>query len=95
VARRFGLDLAPLVGYASSLPYRIDSSSVLDRFGWLATQEAVVSVGLVANKIDIPFVSFCSGEFTYPFRFGPSTAMCRMLARGTTGDHHSIKRMGV
>jgi len=95
VSTEVGRDLAPLVVTPSSLPYRIDSSSVLTGFGLLATSGAFVSVGLVGNKIDIPLFPFVAGEFTYHGSFWANYSdLQEVLALAQQGKiQHSIKRI--
>jgi propanol-preferring alcohol dehydrogenase len=64
-------------------------------FNLLATSGAIVSVGLVGTKIDIPLFPFVAREFTYHGSFwGNYSDLSEVMALAQAGKiKHSLKRV--
>jgi propanol-preferring alcohol dehydrogenase len=64
-------------------------------FGLLATEGAVVSVGLVGNRIDIPLFPFVAREFSYHGSFwGNYADLCEVIELVKNGKvQHQVERV--
>lgn len=71
------------------------AESIQMSFGLLATEGAVVSVGLVGNRIDIPLFPFVAREFSYHGSFwGNYADLCEVIELVKDGKvQHQVERV--